>query len=92
MISFLCFSTGKPHPLASQPNLEVPGSGVFGDGLLVIGDYILYRVGVPRDLPVHIDALCGIYLVAWKEGWVSEVRLYPTPSTRLDHDVSPKAT
>jgi hypothetical protein len=92
MISFLCFSTGKPHPLASQPNLEVSVSGTFSHKLSVIGDYILYRVGVPTNVPGHMDALCGIYLVAWKEGWVSEVRLYRTPSTHLDHDASPKAT
>ena len=92
MISFLCFSTGKSHPLASQPNLEVSVFGTIIYEVSVIEDYILYRVGMPRNVPVHMDAVCGIYLVGWKEGWVSEVRLYPTPLTRLDHDVGPKAT
>lgn len=71
MINFLCFSTGKPHPLASQPNLEISVSRAFRHELSVIGDYILYRV-----IPEYTNSLSGIYLVAWKEGWVSEVRLY----------------
>lgn len=80
MISFLCFSTGKPHLLASQPSLEVSIPGTSTHKLSVIGDYVLYRVGVPRNVPAHMDALTSIYLLAWKEGWISEVRLYPTPS------------
>lgn len=75
-ISFLEFSTGKPHPLASQPKLEVSVSGPAAHNLsdaTVIGDYILYRIGPSRE--VVYDSLCGIYLVAWKEGWVSQVRL-----------------
>ena len=42
----------------------------------VIGDYIFYWVEAPDGNVV--GSLCGIYLVAWKEGWVSEVRLYPS--------------
>jgi hypothetical protein len=76
----LQFNTGEPHPLASQPKLEVSVSGSAADNLsdtTVIGDYILYWVGAPDD--DGRGSLCGIYLVAWKEGWVSEVRLaYPT--------------
>jgi len=45
----------------------------------VIGDYILYWVGAPTPTPTHSRThectLCSIYLVAWKEGWISEVRL-----------------
>jgi hypothetical protein len=74
----LQFSTGEPHPLASQPKLEVSVSGSAARNLsdsTVIGDYILYWVGAPHDNV--LDSLYGIYLVAWKEGWVSEVRLVP---------------
>jgi hypothetical protein len=74
----LQFSTGEPHPLASQHKLEVSISG-SGAHILsettVIGDYILYWVGAPHD--IVLGSLCGIYLVAWKEGWVSKVRLCP---------------
>jgi len=44
------FSTGKPHPLASRPTLEltVPGASVYNvSDAEVIGDYILYWVGDP---------------------------------------------
>jgi hypothetical protein len=44
--------------------------------MTVIGDYILYWVGEPRHI---VGSLCHMYLVAWKEGWVSEVCL-PTLS------------
>ena len=77
------FSTGKPHPLAAEPKLEISVTGAAEHNLSdteVIGNYILYWVG----------ALCGIYLVAWKEGWVSEVRRCPTPSTPPRYQ--PKAT
>lgn len=50
----------------------------------VIGDYILYWVGGPIFLHAHEGTLCNIYLVAWKEGWVTEVRLYSTSATCLD--------
>jgi hypothetical protein len=50
----------------------------------VIGDYILYWVGAPMFSRHHEGTLCSIYLVAWKEGWVSEVRLCPTSSIPLD--------
>jgi hypothetical protein len=76
-ISPLQFSTGEPHPLASQPKLEVSVSDSADYNLsdmTIIGDYILYWVGAPHD---GQGSLCGIYLVAWKEGWVSEVRLCP---------------
>ncbi len=46
---------------------------------VVIGDYILYWVGAPIISHTHEGStLCTIYLVAWKGGWVSEVRPYPT--------------
>ena len=80
-ISLLQFGTGEPHPLASQPRLEVSISGAAAYNLsdtIVIGDYVLYWVGAPHD-NVR-GSLCGIYLIAWKEGWVSEVRL-PTLTT-----------
>jgi hypothetical protein len=75
------FSTGKPHPLASVPKLEISVTGAAAHNLSdteVIGDYILYWVGAPMYSRTHEGTLCTIYLVAWKEGWVSEVRLYPT--------------
>ena len=80
MIRLLQFSTGEPHPLASQFNLEVSvsASGSVAHNLLdtvVIGDYILYWVGEPHGNVALRSSLCGIYLVAWKHGWVSEVCL-----------------
>ena len=75
------FSTGKPHPLASEPKLEISVTGAAAHNLSdteVIGDYILYWVGAPMYARSHEGTLCSIYLVAWKEGWVSEVRLCPT--------------
>jgi hypothetical protein len=78
------FSTGKPHPLAAEPKLEIAVTGAAAHNLSdteVIGDYILYWVGAPMYSRTHEGTLCSIYLVAWKEGWVSEVRLCPTPST-----------
>jgi hypothetical protein len=75
----MCFSTGKPHPLASEQKLEISVAGAAAHNLSdteVIGDYILYWVGTPTPIPsgTYEDSLCSIYLVAWKEGWVSEVR------------------
>jgi hypothetical protein len=76
------FSTGEPHPLAFRPKLEVSVSRVAVDNLseaMVIGDYILYWVGAPIFPRTNEGStLCSIYLVAWKEGWVSEVRPCPT--------------
>ncbi|KAI9454182.1 hypothetical protein F5148DRAFT_445625 [Russula earlei] len=71
------FSTGKPHPLASRPTLEVGVAGASAYNLSdteVIGDYILYWVGAPMLTRNHDGTLCNIYLVAWKEGWVTELR------------------
>ena len=71
------FNTGGPHPLASRSKLEVNVSRAAVHNLsevMVIGDYILYWVGAPVFAETHENAtLCNIYLVAWKEGWVSEV-------------------
>jgi hypothetical protein len=78
------FSTGEPHPLASEPKFEISVTGAAAHNLSdteVIGDYILYWVGAPMYSRAHEGTLCTIYLVAWKEGWVSEVRLCPIPST-----------
>jgi len=71
------FSTGKPHPLASRPTLDISVAGVAAYNLSdteVIGDYILYWVGNPMDNKPNDCTLCTIYLVAWKEGWVKELR------------------
>ena len=71
------FSTGSPHPLASRPTLEFTAAGASAYNLSdteVIGDYILYWVGAPLITRAHDGSLCTIYLVAWKEGWVKEVR------------------
>jgi hypothetical protein len=84
-MSFLQFSTGELHPLASQPKLEVSVSGSTApnlSGTTVIGDYILYRTGSPPAANVHYS-ICAIYLIAWKEGWVTQVRL----STHFDDDL-----
>jgi hypothetical protein len=70
------FKTGKPHPLASRPSLEVTVAGASAYNLSdteVIGDYILYWVGNPMPSHTNESTLSTIYLVAWKEGWVSEV-------------------
>ena len=83
-ISPMWFSTGKPHPLASETKLEISVTGAAAHNLSdteVIGDYILYWVGAPMYSRTHEGSLCSIYLIAWKEGWVSEVRLCPTPSS-----------
>ncbi len=75
------FSTGEPHPLASGPKLEVSVSRAAAGNLseaMVIGDYILYWVGAPISSDTEKATLCSIYLVAWKEGWVSKVRPCPT--------------
>ncbi len=75
------FSTGKPHPLASVPKLEISVTGAAAHNLSdteVIGDYILYWVGAPMYSRNNEGTLCSVYLVAWKEGWVSEVRLFST--------------
>ncbi len=74
-IVLMCFSTGKLHPLASQPKLNVSVSVAAAHNLSdaqVIGDYILYWVGAPDT--EEILTLCSIYLIAWKEGWTSKVR------------------
>jgi hypothetical protein len=42
---------------------------------MVIGDLILYRVEAPIFSDTHKSTLYSIYLVVWKEGWVSEVRM-----------------
>ncbi|KAH9963629.1 hypothetical protein BC827DRAFT_1266400 [Russula dissimulans] len=76
-ISPMWFSTGKPHPLASRPTLEFTVAGASAYNLSdteVIGDYILYWVGAPLMTRPHDGSLCTIYLVAWKEGWVKELR------------------
>jgi hypothetical protein len=83
----MCFSTGKPHPLASVPKFEMSVTGAAAHNLSnteVIGDYILYWVGAPMYNRTHEGSLCTIYLIAWKEGWVSEVRLCPHPRPHLD--------
>jgi hypothetical protein len=71
------FNTGEPHPLASRLKLEVTVSHAAVHNLseaMVIGDYILYWVGSSIFSETHEKpTLCNIYLVAWKEGWVSEV-------------------
>jgi hypothetical protein len=42
-----------------------------------MGDYILYWVGAPIFSETYEKtSLCNIYLVAWKEGWISEVCIY----------------
>ncbi|KAI0294199.1 hypothetical protein BC826DRAFT_1104786 [Russula brevipes] len=71
------FGTGKPHPLASRPTLEVAVAGASAYNLSdteVIGDYILFWVGGPIYAHTQDGTLCNIYLVAWKEGWVTELR------------------
>lgn len=84
----LFFSTGKRHPLAVRQKIEVSVSGAAAHNLsnaVVIGDFVLYTVGTPVFNPTaNKDSICGFYLIAWKEGWASEVRLCPTFSTHLD--------
>ena len=73
-ISPMLLNTGEPHPLASKSKLEITVSRAAARNLslaTVIGDYILYWIGD------HYTTLCNIYLVAWKEGWISEVRIRP---------------
>jgi hypothetical protein len=72
------FSTGKPHPLASRPtfDISVPGASAYNvSDTEVIGDYILYWVGDQSGYRPREGTLCTIYLIAWKEGRVEEVRL-----------------
>jgi len=77
-ISPMWLNTGKPHPLASRLKLEVTVSRAAVHNLseaVVIGDYIVYWVGASIFSETHEKTtLCSIYLVAWKEGWVSELR------------------
>ena len=85
----LLFTTGKRHPLASRQKFDVLVSGGAAHNLsdaVVIGDFVLYSVGTPMFNPTtNKDSICGIYLIAWKEGWTSEVRLgCSTFSTHLD--------
>jgi hypothetical protein len=78
-ISPMWFYTGEPHPLASRLKLEVAVSRAAALNLsyaTVIGDYILYCVGASEFSEIH--GLCNIYLVAWKEGYISEVCICPT--------------
>jgi hypothetical protein len=74
----LLFNTGKRHPLALRPKFEVLVSGAAAHNLsnaVVIRDFVLYSVGTPMFNPTtNKDSICGIYLIAWKEGWTSEVR------------------
>ena len=76
------FNTGEPHPLASKLKLEFTITCAAAHNLseaMVIGDYILYWVGAPILSDTHEkNTLCGIFLIAWKEGWVSEVCIFPT--------------
>jgi hypothetical protein len=78
----MSFNTGEPHPLASRLKLEVTVSRAAARNLseaMVIGDYILYWVGAPTvSVTYEKTTLCKIYLVAWKEGWVSEVCICST--------------
>ncbi|KAF8502735.1 hypothetical protein F5888DRAFT_1631828 [Russula emetica] len=74
----LLFTTGKRHPLASRQKFEVLVSGAAAHNLsnaVVIKDFVLYWVGTPMFNPTtNKDSICGIYLIAWKEGWASELR------------------
>jgi hypothetical protein len=76
------FNTGEPHPLASRLKLEFTVSRAAAHNLseaIVIGDYILYCVGASTFSETYEKTtLCNIYLIAWKEGWVSEVCICPT--------------
>lgn len=76
------FNIGEPHPLAFRSKLKVIVSRAAALNLsdaVVIGDYILYYVEAPISSDTHeTTTLCTIYLVAWKEGWVSEVCIFPT--------------
>ena len=79
------FSTGKPHPLATRPTIEITVGGASAYNVSdteVIGDYILYWVGDPMVTHRNEGTLCTIYLIAWKEGWTTEVRLCPTSAAR----------
>jgi len=63
--------------LASRPTLDISVAGASAYNVSdteVIGDYILYWVGDPMVTRQNEGTLCTIYLVAWKEGWVKEVR------------------
>ena len=93
MISPLWFNTGEPHPLASESKLEVTVSRAAvlilpeNNQAIVIGDYILYWVA-PLFSETHENtntSLSHIYLVAWKDGWTSEVCICPTfMPTKID--------
>lgn len=85
------FSTGEPHPLAARPtfDIHVPGASAYSvSDTEVIGDYILYWVGDPMANPRNDLTLCTIYLVAWKEGWVTKVRLCP-PAVDINQHAHP---
>jgi hypothetical protein len=72
--------------LASRPTIEITVAGASAYNVSdteVIGDYILYWVGDPMVTQRSEGTLCTIYLIAWKEGWVAEVRLR-VPHVRLD--------
>ena len=89
------FNTGEPHPLASEPKFEMTVLGIAAHNLSdtkVIGDYILYWVGTPMYSRSPKDSLCSIYLIAWKEGWVSEVRLCHTSLTFTSISAKSKAS
>src|SRR6266436_3901548 len=78
MISPLWINTGEPHPLASRSKLETIVSDAALRNLsdaMVLGDYVLYWVGASIS---ETHTLCNIYLVAWKEGWISNVCICPT--------------
>ena len=81
MITPMSFDTGERHPLASKSKLKVAVSHAAIHNLseaMVIGDYILYWVGASIFSEIHENnTLCNIYLVAWKEGWISEVCICP---------------
>jgi len=57
-------------------DISVAGASAYSvSDTEVIGDYILYWVRDPVANQRNNGTLCTIYLVAWKEGWVEEVRL-----------------
>jgi hypothetical protein len=88
----LLFSSGKRHPLASRQKFEVLVSGAAAHNLsdgVIIRDFVLYSVGTPMFNPTtNKDSICGIHLIAWKEGWVSEVCFSAPHST---HRCRPKS-
>ena len=82
----LLFNTGKRHPLAFRPKFEVLVSGAAAHNLsnaVVVSDFVLYSVGTPTFNPTtNKDSICGIHLIAWKEGWASEVRTVSVPHSQ----------